>query len=113
MVGITTLIGKNGLQTWLLQRITAVVIGLYLILILGFWFTHDVDFYAWKDFIQSVYGKPCALITLISILIHAWIGVWTVTTDYIKIFSIRLIVQISSIFALISYCYWGIKIIWL
>jgi succinate dehydrogenase / fumarate reductase membrane anchor subunit len=113
MVNVATLIGKNGLQAWLIQRVTAVIVGLYLFALIGFWLFNDVDFNSWQNFIQSAVGRPCALLALLAMLIHAWIGVWTVSTDYLKILSVRLLVQIISILALMSYCYWGIKIIWL
>ena len=113
MVAIATLVGKNGLQTWLLQRITAVVLGVYLLVVLGFWLRSGVTFYTWQAFIHSPLGRPSALLALLCMLVHAWIGVWTVTTDYLPLTALRFSVQMLCISALMAYCYWGIKIIWL
>lgn len=113
MVGIATLFGKNGLQSWLLQRITAIILGAYLLAVVVFWFRADVTFHTWQHFVQSCIGRPCALAALLSLVVHSWIGIWTVTTDYIKITFLRLLIQLLCIGALMFYCYWGIKIIWL
>jgi succinate dehydrogenase / fumarate reductase membrane anchor subunit len=35
-------------------------------------------------FFSSAFTKVFTLLALVSILIHAWIGMWQVLTDYVK-----------------------------
>lgn len=59
------------------------------------------------------------LLALLSFVGHAWIGMWTVTTDYLtsmqmgpKADVLRLIVQMAMAIALFVVIVWGIQIIW-
>jgi succinate dehydrogenase / fumarate reductase, membrane anchor subunit len=53
-----------------------------------------------------------SLLALLSLFYHAWIGIWTVITDYIKPVALRLIIEIIVVLALICYLIWGIEILW-
>ena len=41
------------------------------------------------------------LLALFSILIHAWIGMWQVLTDYVKPLALRLVLQLAIVVALV------------
>ncbi|MGD9592998.1 MAG: succinate dehydrogenase, hydrophobic membrane anchor protein [Candidatus Berkiella sp.] len=43
---------------------------------------------------------------------HAWIGLWTVLTDYVKPLLIRYVFQAIILLALFVYVVWGIFILW-
>jgi len=49
---------------------------------------------------------------LLSIAGHAWVGLWTVTTDYMKSAGQRLLAQAVVILGVFVYVVWGIQIIW-
>ena len=75
----------NGLRDWLVQRISAVVIAVYLIILVGFWFVHpQADYAAWKLFMGHISVRVLSLLMLLSLVAHAWIGLWIVSTDYMK-----------------------------
>lgn len=112
-VRIATSLGRSGLQDWLLQRFTAIILLLYI----GFWVVYGLyyptlNYDSWKDLFNHDLMRFSSLIALLCLLIHAWIGIWTVTTDYLKIVSLRLLCQ--SLFGLgLLYCLlWGFKILW-
>lgn len=56
--------------------------------------------------------KIVTFIVLLSILWHAWIGLWTVFTDYVKNRPIRLILEILVSLLLIVYLAWVAEILW-
>ena len=58
-------------------------------------------------------------IVLLSVVAHAWIGIWAVLTDYVttrllgdKGTVIRLLLQILAIGVLVVYTLWGLAIVW-
>jgi succinate dehydrogenase / fumarate reductase, membrane anchor subunit len=113
MVSSVTNFSRNGLADWLVQRVTAVVIGIYAIVMFGFFFSHPHLTYAeWHTFFSCTYIQVGSMLVLICICAHAWIGLWTVFTDYIKCARIRLVLEVLLILLLLSYVIWGISIFW-
>ena len=58
-------------------------------------------------------------VTLLSVVAHAWIGIWAVLTDYItvrllgpKATVLRLVFEIGVIGVLVIYALWGLAIVW-
>ncbi|GAM73170.1 succinate dehydrogenase hydrophobic membrane anchor protein [Vibrio ishigakensis] len=52
------------------------------------------------------------MVALASILIHAWIGLWQVLTDYIKPTLLRGSLQFALIAVLFGYFFSGLFILW-
>jgi succinate dehydrogenase / fumarate reductase membrane anchor subunit len=103
----------NGLRDWLAQRFSSIVIAIYFITLIGFFFCHpNLNYNILRNFFVSIWMQVFTLITLLSLVLHAWVGMWTVITDYINPFSIRLFAQVSIILALIIYFFWGAEILW-
>ncbi len=101
-----------GLRNWLIQRITAVIIGLYFIFLGLYLINHQpVDFTQWHKLFDNILMKIATVITLLAILWHTWIGLWTVLTDYVKITGIRIVLQSLVIILLLGYVFWGIEIL--
>jgi len=113
MLKTATGLGRSGLQDWLWQRVSAVIIGFYTLYVLQFWWLSSTHSYeSWLSFFTSSFGKIFTLTTIVAIAVHAWIGMWTITTDYIKCLAIRLSAQLCIIFSLFFYIGWGIVILW-
>jgi succinate dehydrogenase / fumarate reductase membrane anchor subunit len=113
MVKMATALGRSGLQDWLIQRITAVILALYLVFVWSHVFAMNVhSYHSWHALFSNPWMKGATLLALTSLIAHAWVGVWTITTDYLKPLIIRLSVQVLIILALLGYFVWGIQIIW-
>ena len=52
------------------------------------------------------------LLALFSILIHAWIGMWQVLTDYVKPLALRLMLRLVIVVALVVYVIYGFVVVW-
>jgi succinate dehydrogenase / fumarate reductase, membrane anchor subunit len=103
----------NGLRDWLIQRFSSLIIGLYFIVLSIFFLSHGtIDYAILRNLFASTRMQIFTLITLISVFLHAWVGVWTVITDYVKPIALRLIIQVVVIVALAIYFFWGIAILW-
>lgn len=103
----------SGLKDWLVQRVTAVYFGIYSFFILGFIVFHSPLNYAqWSELFHCGYFQIASVIALTAVSLHAWIGIWTVTTDYIKCSMIRISLQLFVVFWLLCQYIWGLMIVW-
>lgn len=113
MVSNATALGRNGVQDWLLLRASAILITLYILYIFGFVVMTDTLTYdIWRGFFASAFTKVFTLLTLFSILIHGWIGMWQVLTDYVKTLAMRLVLQLVIVVVLLSYAIYGFVVVW-
>lgn len=107
-------LGGTGLQDWLMQRLTALVIAAYTVFLLAYILCtrEPIDFGQWQGLFARTEMKIATILTLVAVAWHAWIGVWTVSTDYIKCRCLRLPFQWAVIAALALYIIWGVMIVW-
>lgn len=120
MVMSVTNMGRSGVFDYLVQRLTAVVMAAYLIFLVGFiLFTPDLGYTQWQALFEHLWMRVFSLLTLLSIMAHAWIGLWAVLTDYLteramgKLGSVlRLTIQVILALVALTYTVWGVEIIW-
>ena len=62
--------------------------------------------------LSGLVGTVFTLLALFSILIHAWIGMWQVLTDYVKPLALRLMLQLVIVVALVVYVIYGFVVVW-
>ncbi|WP_396586741.1 succinate dehydrogenase, hydrophobic membrane anchor protein [Bermanella sp. R86510] len=104
---------RSGLSDWLIQRFSAVVLALYSVFIVGFFLANPgLEYTQWVEFFSATPVRIFTLLALISTVAHAWIGMWTISTDYFKSVSVRFGFQVVCFIALFVYLVWGIEIIW-
>ena len=102
----------SGARDWVLQRISAVVLAVYAVVIVGFFLFNQVDYQAWHGFMMSLPMKLFSLVAILSLVFHAWVGMWTVFTDYVKSSGLRIVLQSLVIIAILAYLFWGVMIFW-
>lgn len=102
----------SGSRDWVLQRISAVVLALYSVAIVGFFLFNQVDYQTWHGFMMSLPMKLFSLVAILSLVFHAWVGMWTVLTDYVKSSGLRIALQGAVIVAILVYLFWGVMIFW-
>ncbi|MCD8525317.1 MAG: succinate dehydrogenase, hydrophobic membrane anchor protein [Gammaproteobacteria bacterium] len=104
---------KKGVTDWLKQRVTAFFLVIYLVLFCALLFTHQpLDLDAWQGIFHPVWFKVLSIIAFLSVVVHAWVGMWTIFTDYIHPWWLRLILMCVVGFALFAYFIWFIQILW-
>lgn len=113
MLSIATSLGRSGFQDWLIQRISAVILAVYTLFLLTFCFMQpELNIMVWQKLFNCSSMKYASFVALLSLVMHAWIGIWTVSTDYLKTPWFRLCVQILVYIMLLFYLIWGIQILW-
>ncbi len=108
-----TSFAKPGLQDWLLQRMSAVILAIYLFFLVGYLLkNHPLHYQEWRVLYKQEWVRILSLGALLSLILHAWIGLWTISTDYIKARWLRRFFQISILVVLLNNLLWGIEILW-
>ncbi len=108
------LVGAHyGLRDWLIQRITALVLAIFVLLVaFGVAFAGHLDYAAWSAIFAPVPMKLITVLAIWALCYHAWIGVRDIWMDYIKPVAVRLALHVVTILWL-AYCLlWSIEILW-
>jgi succinate dehydrogenase / fumarate reductase membrane anchor subunit len=102
-----------GLRDWLAQRVTAVVMAVYSVVLLVMLLRMPVfDYPNWKILWGTPWLRFATLLFLLSLFVHAWIGMRNIFMDYIKPTWLRLMLHALVILALVAYGAWAVQILW-
>jgi succinate dehydrogenase / fumarate reductase, membrane anchor subunit len=102
----------GGSRAWLLQRITAVYLGVYApVALLGLMLRPPADYAEWVAlFAHPLVWLATALFMLL-LLLHAWIGLRDVMLDYLKPLSVRLTGLALAALFLVAMGLWALWIL--
>lgn len=120
MVTAVTTLGRNGLADWVIQRVSAIVLAAYtLFLVIYIVSTPDLQYEQWQQLFSQTWMRVFSLLAIISVVAHAWVGLWTIVTDYItegmlgpKALALRLLALGIYALAMAFFLVWGIEILW-
>ena len=102
-----------GLRDWLAQRITAVIIAAYSVIVAGIVLINTpLTFAVWRDLFAQGWMRVATLLFAASLAWHAWVGVRDILMDYIKHDGLRLALQVLTVLLLAGYVSWAIEILW-
>lgn len=102
-----------GMRSWLAQRLTAVVMVAYsLILLLAFFSAGNFSYEGWAGLFARQWFKLATLVTILALLYHAWVGMRDIWMDYIKPPFLRLFLQLLTIVWLLACAGWAGQILW-
>ena len=102
-----------GLRDWLVQRITAILMLLWTLVVLGaLMWNGGFDHASWKALWASDLFRLLSFLFVVSVLWHAWVGVRNITMDYLKPVALRVAVQSAVVAVLVLYMGWTIQILW-
>jgi succinate dehydrogenase / fumarate reductase membrane anchor subunit len=102
-----------GLRDWLAQRITAVVMTVY-ILALAFvmMWQKPATYEAWRQLFTQGWMRIATLLFVFSLAWHAWVGARDILMDYVKPTGARLSLEILTLLLLAIYIGWTVQILW-
>lgn len=81
----------SGLRTWLLQRLSAVYLGAFLVYCLGRWLPAGPgNWQEWHTWLTHPVTRIAGAGFLLALLAHAWIGMRDIVLDYLRPLGIRL-----------------------
>ncbi|MFT4020117.1 MAG: succinate dehydrogenase, hydrophobic membrane anchor protein [Acinetobacter sp.] len=110
----------SGSRDWFIQRVSAVVLAVYTFVIFGWILFHgDFNFDQWTGFMKTTPMKILSLLSVLALVVHAWIGMWQVFTDYVttshvgpSASGLRIVLTSAVIIAVFAYAIWAIQIFW-
>jgi len=113
MVANVATVGRSGVHDFILIRASAIILVLYTLLLASFFVTtSNVTFEVWQVFFANMGVKIFTLLALLSLVVHAWIGVWQVLSDYIKPAFLRGALQFFFSVTLLAYLAAGFITVW-
>ena len=101
-----------GLRDWLVQRITAVIMALYTLIMLAVLFNKSFNYDSWKALFAQGWMRVATLLFAASLAWHAWVGMRDILMDYVKPTGWRLGLEVLVIAVLVIYGGWAAQILW-
>lgn len=102
----------SGLRAWSLQRLTAIYLGIYLVVFFAMLIVsapaNHVDWTAW---LAGPLSSLATMLLVLSLLLHAWIGVRDVLIDYVKPIAIKATLLSFILLYLVGCGLWAAKIL--
>ncbi len=102
-----------GLRDWLAQRITALIMALYTVIMAGVFLNMAPFTYgSWKALFAQGWMRVATLLFAVSLAWHAWVGMRDILMDYVKPDGLRLALRIGILLLIAAYVGWTIQILW-
>jgi succinate dehydrogenase / fumarate reductase membrane anchor subunit len=102
-----------GLRDWLSQRVTAVLMALFTLVVLAqVLFGPAMGYDRWAGIFSAQWMKVLTFVTILALLQHAWVGIRDIWMDYIKPVGLRLALHVFSIVWLVGCAGWAVQVLW-
>ena len=102
-----------GLRDWLSQRVTAVLMALFtLIVLLQLLLPGELGYDRWAGIFAAQWMKVLTFVVILSLAWHAWVGVRDILMDYVKSAGVRLLAQVFTIVWLTGCAGWAVQVLW-
>jgi len=103
-----------GLRDWLAQRVTAVLMALFTLIVLAqvILSKGPLGYDKWAGIFSAQWMKTLTFTVIVAMLYHVWVGVRDIWMDYVKPVSVRLSLQVFSIVWLVGCAGWAIQVLW-
>lgn len=120
MVTQVTALTRTGVSDWLVQRVSALILAVYTLVLLTFILLNpDLEYRMWRELFEATWMRLFTLLTVLATCAHAWVGIWTIGSDYLSEASLgsvgsglRMVFQVVSALVIIVYLLWGTMILW-
>ena len=112
---VKSVLGVNhqGLRDWIVQRITAILIAISTFGLAYYFIAHpNFSFVEWRMLFAPVGMKVLTLLVVLALAFHAWVGIWTVVTDYVKPALLRFVIDVLVFLTLAACFLWSLLIVW-
>lgn len=103
----------RGLDIWLIQRASALVLAIGLPAFLIYAASQPVlDYAAWRSLFVPLPAKVGGLLCILAILAHAWIGLREIFIDYVYHLGLRLMLYFAFGVLYLGCLIWAVDILW-
>ncbi len=102
-----------GLRDWLAQRVTAVLMTLFtLIVLVQVLMPGPMGYDKWAGIFAAQWMKVLTFVVILSLLLHVWVGMRDIWMDYIQPVGVRLVLQVATLVWLVGCAGWALQVLW-
>jgi succinate dehydrogenase membrane anchor subunit len=103
-----------GLRDWLAQRVTAVIMVLFTLIVLAKMLgtRGPLGYAGWAGIFAPQWMKILTFVVIVALIWHAWVGMREIWMDYIKPVWLRLSLQVFTLVWLVGCAGWAIQVLW-
>ena len=103
-----------GLRDWLSQRVTAALMALFTLAVLAQLLVKKgpVGYDLWAGIFSAQWMKVLTFVVIVSLRVHAWVGMRDILMDYVKPMVLRLALQVFALVWLAACAGWAIQVLW-
>jgi succinate dehydrogenase / fumarate reductase, membrane anchor subunit len=102
-----------GMRDWLSQRVTAVLMALFtVVLLVQLLLPGPLGYARWAGIFAAQWMKVLTFVVIVSLAWHAWVGVRDIWMDYVKPVGVRLALQVFTIVWLVGCAGWSVQVLW-
>lgn len=113
MVKSVLSVNHQGLRDWCIQRVSAIIMAIYSLALIVYLVAHpSLSYTDWQQLFSCAWVKVATILFFLCLMWHAWIGIWTVFTDYVKPYALRCFLHGVVLFALAACFIWSLMILW-
>ena len=109
-----TVVGAHyGMRDWLSQRVTAVLMALFtVVLLVQLLLPGPLDYYRWSAIFSAQWMKVLTFVVVVALALHVWVGVRDILMDYVKAVATRLVLQVATLVWLVGCAGWAVQVLW-
>ena len=102
----------TGLRAWVVQRASAVYLGLFFLYLLAHWIVAPpADYAAWSAWIGHPVMGTALLVFAAALLLHAWVGMRDILIDYVQPTALRIGLLAAVGLGLIACGFWALVVL--
>ena len=104
---------RYGLRDWLAQRVTAVLMTLFtLVVLVQLLLPGELGYDRWAGIFAAQWMKTLTFAVLVALAYHAWVGVRDILMDYVKPVGTRLVLHVLTLVWLVGCIGWAVQVLW-
>lgn len=112
MVNRTVVGAHYGLMDWLAQRVTAVAMAVYTAFMAAAVSGAAPGHAGWRALMGQGLVRFATFLFVVSLGLHAWIGMRDLWMDYVKPAGIRLTLHVLTALVLVGDAGWAVRVLW-
>ena len=102
-----------GMRDWLSQRVTATLMALFTVVVLvQLLMPGPLGYDKWAGIFAAQWMKVLTFVVIVSLLVHAWVGVRDIWMDYVQPVGLRLALQVATLVWLVGCAGWALQVLW-
>ncbi|MGN1056667.1 MAG: succinate dehydrogenase, hydrophobic membrane anchor protein [Comamonas sp.] len=110
----TTVGAHYGVRDWLVQRVTAVLMVVFTVVVLAqvLFSQGEIGYELWAGIFAAQWMKFLTFGLILALIWHVWVGVRNVWMDYVKSAGLRLALHVFALIWLVGCAGWGFQVLW-